>query len=70
MAAARPETMFAWRKHKGNPKPVCTLDIAQLAFDAMELTLPQVWEEVPVPKPSPTGVLVKMLASGGMYYPR
>ncbi|KAL0780333.1 hypothetical protein CaCOL14_001668 [Colletotrichum acutatum] len=39
-----PETMFAWRKHKGNPNPV--------------------WEEVPVPLPSPTGVLCKMLASG------
>ncbi len=21
--APRPETMFAWRKHKGNPEPVC-----------------------------------------------
>ncbi|KAG7061977.1 4-coumarate-CoA ligase [Colletotrichum scovillei] len=39
-----PATMFAWRKHKGNPNPV--------------------WEEVPVPMPSPTGVLCKMLASG------
>ncbi|KAK0371273.1 AMP-binding enzyme [Colletotrichum limetticola] len=39
-----PETMFAWRKHKGNPNPV--------------------WEEVPVPMPSPKGVLCKMLASG------
>ncbi|KAK4149217.1 chaperonin 10-like protein [Chaetomidium leptoderma] len=44
MAATRPETMFAWRKHKGNPEPI--------------------WEEVPVPKPTPTGVLVKILASG------
>jgi hypothetical protein len=43
--ASRPETMFAWRKHRGNPEPV--------------------WEEVPVPKPGPTGVLVKILASGG-----
>ncbi|KAK4447418.1 chaperonin 10-like protein, partial [Podospora aff. communis PSN243] len=42
--ASRPETMFAWRKHRGNPEPV--------------------WEEVPVPKPGPTGVLVKILASG------
>ncbi|CAK7203312.1 hypothetical protein SEUCBS139899_006043 [Sporothrix eucalyptigena] len=39
-----PATMFAWRKHKGNPEPV--------------------WEEIPVPEPGPTDVLVKMLASG------
>jgi len=25
MAAARPENMFAWRKHKGNPEPVSAL---------------------------------------------
>ncbi|KAG7284417.1 hypothetical protein NEMBOFW57_010790 [Staphylotrichum longicolle] len=43
-SSARPETMFAWRKHRGNPEPI--------------------WEEVPVPKPTPTGVLVKILASG------
>ncbi|KAF5651618.1 alcohol dehydrogenase [Fusarium sp. NRRL 25303] len=39
-----PATMFAWRKHKGSPKPV--------------------FEEVPVPKVSPNGILCKMLASG------
>ncbi|KAK5655054.1 hypothetical protein OQA88_5953 [Cercophora sp. LCS_1] len=44
MSSEVPKTMFAWRKHKGNPEPV--------------------WEEVPVPRPSPTGVLVKVLASG------
>ncbi|KAK0624237.1 N-benzyl-3-pyrrolidinol dehydrogenase [Immersiella caudata] len=42
--ASLPETMFAWRKHRGNPEPI--------------------WEEVPVPKPGPTGVLIKILASG------
>ncbi|QBZ63332.1 hypothetical protein PoMZ_12230 [Pyricularia oryzae] len=42
--AELPLTMFAWRKHRGNPEPV--------------------WEEVPLPKLSPTGVLVKMLATG------
>lgn len=41
-----PTTMFAWRKHKGNDKPV--------------------WEEIPVPKPSETQVLVKLLAAGGV----
>ncbi|KAH7248531.1 chaperonin 10-like protein [Fusarium redolens] len=39
-----PATMFAWRKHRGSPKPV--------------------FEEVPVPKVSPNGILCKMLASG------
>ncbi|KAH8898226.1 N-benzyl-3-pyrrolidinol dehydrogenase [Thozetella sp. PMI_491] len=39
-----PETMFAWRKHKGLMEPV--------------------WEEVPIPEVSPTGVLCKMIASG------
>ncbi|KAH7146138.1 chaperonin 10-like protein [Dactylonectria macrodidyma] len=39
-----PETMLAWRKHRGNPKPI--------------------FEEVPVPKVSPTEILCKMLASG------
>ena len=40
-----PQTMFAWRKHRGNPEPV--------------------WEEVPVPEVTPTGVLCQMIASGG-----
>ncbi|TPX07207.1 uncharacterized protein E0L32_010910 [Thyridium curvatum] len=44
MSATPPRTMFCWRKHRGNPKPV--------------------WEEIPVPEPGPTEVLVKMLASG------
>ncbi|SPO01636.1 related to alcohol dehydrogenase [Cephalotrichum gorgonifer] len=44
MAESLPKTMFAWRKHRGNPDPV--------------------WEEVPVPDAPPTGILVKMLASG------
>ncbi len=26
MATTRPETMFAWRKHKGNPEPVRARD--------------------------------------------
>ncbi|KAK3311951.1 chaperonin 10-like protein [Apodospora peruviana] len=39
-----PKSMFAWRKHRGNPEPV--------------------WEEVPVPEAPPTGVVVKLLASG------
>ncbi|KAM7212128.1 GroES (chaperonin 10)-like protein [Rhypophila decipiens] len=39
-----PETMFAWRKHRGNPEPV--------------------WEQVPLPVPTSTGVLVQLLASG------
>ncbi|CAI4215979.1 unnamed protein product [Parascedosporium putredinis] len=44
MADQIPQTMFAWRKHRGNPEPV--------------------WEEVPVPEVTPTGVLCKMIASG------
>ncbi|KAK5203003.1 hypothetical protein LTR96_011108 [Exophiala xenobiotica] len=44
MAGELPKTMFAWRKHKGNPEPV--------------------WEEVPVPRVRPTGVLIKLLAAG------
>ncbi|KAK4925501.1 hypothetical protein LTR49_007568 [Elasticomyces elasticus] len=44
MAPEIPTIMLAWRKHKGNVKPV--------------------WEEVPVPKPSETQILVKLLASG------
>jgi len=40
-----PKSMFAWRKHRGNPEPI--------------------WEEVPVPEASPTGVVIKLLASGG-----
>ncbi|KAF2151568.1 GroES-like protein [Myriangium duriaei CBS 260.36] len=39
-----PTSMYAWRKHRGNPEPV--------------------WEEVPIPAPGPTEILVKMLASG------
>lgn len=40
-----PTTMLAWRKHKGDDKPV--------------------WEEVSVPKPSKSQILVRLLASGG-----
>ncbi|KAL6915222.1 hypothetical protein FSST1_012982 [Fusarium sambucinum] len=39
-----PTMMYAWRKHRGSPKPV--------------------YEEVPVPSLSPSGILCKMLASG------
>ncbi|KAH8169106.1 alcohol dehydrogenase groES-like domain-containing protein [Sarocladium implicatum] len=41
---AIPKTMHAWRKHRGNSKPI--------------------WEEIPVPKTPPNGVLCKMLAAG------
>ncbi|KAH8897962.1 GroES-like protein [Thozetella sp. PMI_491] len=50
MDLALPKTMFAWRKHRGNPEPV-----------RWRL---HVWEEVPVPETPATGVLCKMLASG------
>ncbi|KXJ88359.1 chaperonin 10-like protein [Microdochium bolleyi] len=50
MTAIISKTMFAWRKHKDSTEPVHPT--------------PQVWEEIPVPVPGPTGVLCKMLAAG------
>jgi alcohol dehydrogenase, propanol-preferring len=56
-----PATMFAWRKHRGSPKPVIQIsDILNQLTNIFE-----VFEEVPVPKVSPNGILCKMLASGG-----
>jgi hypothetical protein len=67
MTAARPETMFAWRKHKGNPEPVRLRECNTRRTGG--LTGWQVWEEVPVPKATGTDALIKILASGGRCSP-
>ncbi|KAF5017609.1 hypothetical protein F66182_10435 [Fusarium sp. NRRL 66182] len=55
-----PATMLAWRKHRGSPKPVGhVISDMNLIADAAE-----VFEQVPVPKLTPNGILCKMLASG------
>ncbi|KAM0412795.1 hypothetical protein ACHAPD_007841 [Fusarium lateritium] len=48
-----PTMMYAWRKHRGSPKPTPIPDMVE------------VYEEVPVPSLSSNGILCKMLTSGG-----
>lgn len=62
-----PETMYAWRKHRGNKSPVSRILRALCFASIADLIHEQVWEEVPVPEPPPNGVLCKMLASGGVF---
>ncbi|KAM0287063.1 hypothetical protein ACHAPQ_008641 [Fusarium lateritium] len=53
--------MWAWRKHRGNPKPVCDyyLELKTMVSNAAES-----YEQVPVPALPSDGILCKMLASG------
>lgn len=73
MVANLPLTMYAWRKHRGNPEPVsCFLLLRCSDFQASfhgvadrVIHVYQVWEQVAVPETPPIGFLCKVLASGG-----
>jgi propanol-preferring alcohol dehydrogenase len=57
-----PVTMWAWRKHRGNPKPVCDY---YFELKTMVPNTTESYEQVPVPALPSNGILCRILASGG-----